>query len=82
MHWFVQIALAVAYMHSKKVLHRDIKAGACLASVPYSKACIAAIAFHIVVLSRAACCELSAVCVTLCAPRKHFFTGHGQARAG
>lgn len=29
MHWFVQIALAVAYMHSKKVLHRDIKAGAC-----------------------------------------------------
>lgn len=25
MHWFVQMALAVAYMHDNKVLHRDIK---------------------------------------------------------
>ena len=28
MHWFVQVLLAVSWMHSKSVLHRDIKTGA------------------------------------------------------
>jgi NIMA (never in mitosis gene a)-related kinase len=25
LHWFVQLALGLHYMHNKKVLHRDIK---------------------------------------------------------